>query len=137
MVLGQFIYTATNPNEAESDTLLKNPFDQSLTLGSGFLDVAPVQYMLLDTHFQQRDRMGRLLAFLARIALEGNTNIRGVSCDEQSVILVSAGLTASLAAQTSGPDHVCYFLSTSGLPEVGGPGPSPPPLHWPGPPCAV
>lgn len=75
--------------------------------------------MLLDTHFQQRDRMGRLVAFLARIAQAGEAvNVRGVSCDEQSVILVEENLQATLAAQTSGPDHVCYFLSTVGVPQV-------------------
>lgn len=59
MVLGQFIYTAQS-GSATSDEALKNPYQQDITLGTAFLQTSPfLKGVIGDTHFYQRDRMGR------------------------------------------------------------------------------
>jgi hypothetical protein len=52
-----------------SRTALQNPFDEDVTLVKNFLSLYHMSGVLTDTHFMQRDRMGRLLTFAARYDL--------------------------------------------------------------------
>jgi hypothetical protein len=48
-----------------------NPYGNKVTLSREFLEIAVLQGVITDTHFVKRDRMGRLLVFLARILQDG------------------------------------------------------------------
>jgi cyanophycinase len=65
-VLGEFVYTALNTS-ATSATTLANPYDRSVTLGNDFLHLPNLNKVITDSHFSPRDRMGRLVGFLARL----------------------------------------------------------------------
>ena len=121
MVLSEFIYTCASGESTTSAVALANPYDASISIGSRFLPLPLFTTALFDTHFEQRDRMGRLVTFLARVAVEFNlTTVRGVGCDERTAILVEADGTATFVSQTQGVDHVCYFLTTTGVCECVG-----------------
>jgi cyanophycinase len=117
-VLGQYIYTATTGSVTSSEAL-QNPYTPLITLGSHFLRIPLLQHVITDTHFYQRDRMGRLLTFMARLMKEHHTRtIRGIAVDEQTAVLVdvSSGW-GRVVTQTRGPEHVAYFLEAETFPQ--------------------
>ena len=69
---------------------------------------------ITDTHFVKRDRLGRLLVFMARILQDGWVKqIRAIAVDENSSLLVEPN--GSARAVGEGP---VYFLTSAGSPEV-------------------
>lgn len=67
MVLSPFVYDAEF-NSVTSDEALKNPMDHRITLTPGFVNVTVLPNVsVIDTHFFQRNRFGRLLVFVARL----------------------------------------------------------------------
>jgi beta-aspartyl-peptidase (threonine type) len=110
-VLGQIVYTALE-DSIDSSEALKNPFDPHLTLGRDLFHLPLATFVVTDTHFLQRDRMGRLVAFIARAfnsSWNGPQGILGLGISEHSAVLLDGTTgTASLA----GPGPV-YFLDTS------------------------
>ncbi len=70
-VLGEQIYSAQgdkpdDPN-LDSKTALADPFGPRISLARGFVDIPMMKGIITDTHFKRRDRMGRMLVFLARL----------------------------------------------------------------------
>ena len=106
-VLGEYVYAALNAS-AESAIVLQNPFDTSVTLQPALFDVPLLSNVLTDSHFQTRDRMGRLLVFLARLQEDGMASApRAIAVDEGSGVGVSANGTTT----TFGTGVGAYYLS--------------------------
>lgn len=111
-VLGEFVYTALNTS-ATSATVLANPYDRSVTLGSDFLHLPNLNKVITDSHFSPRDRMGRLVGFLARLVEDGWTGTAyGIGIDEQTAVLAEFNGTATLVGNGN-----AYFLKTPGRPS--------------------
>src|SRR5262244_139610 len=70
-VLSQFIYSALASQGVTSSQALADPFTRYITLDRDFVSIATVTGLIGDPHFVTRDRMGRDLAFLCRIFLDG------------------------------------------------------------------
>ena len=97
-VLGEYVYTAQGdkPDDPNLDgkTALFNPLGPRITLARGFLDIPILKNIITDTHFARRDRMGRLLVFLARLnqpdAKPSATplGIRGIGVEERAAVLL-------------------------------------------------
>jgi cyanophycinase-like exopeptidase len=122
-VIGQFLYSAEGKSLTSSQAL-NNPFDPSLTLDQDFVDpslVPSLNNTILDTHFVTRDRMGRMLAFLARIDTNGwstNNMPIGIGINEQTALEITPGGPLTVVANAGAPDPYVYFLRTPGLPQV-------------------
>jgi cyanophycinase len=98
-VLGEYAYSAQgdkpdDPN-LDSKTALGDPFHPRVTLSHGFLDIPVLKGLITDSHFARRDRMGRLLVFLARLdepdckALPGSApRVRGLGVEEKAAVLI-------------------------------------------------
>lgn len=88
-VLGQHVFTAEK-DTVEPQDALANPYDEKITLSSDFLHCKPLQGLITDTHFSQRDRMGRLVTFMARLQQDDNLEtMHGVGVDEATAALVT------------------------------------------------
>ncbi len=92
-VLGQFVYGCLEdkPKDADlaSPQVLADPYTKRVTLVRDFLKVPALENLLTDSHFAKRDRMGRSLGFLARIAADGwSKDPREIAIDEKSALLV-------------------------------------------------
>jgi len=113
-VLSQFIYSALGAQGVTSSEALANPFNKYITLAENFLSISTLQGLIDDPHFVTRDRMGRDLAFLCRIYLNGwSTAPRDIAIDEQTALLVdSAGNGTVVGIST------VYFLQAPGAPQV-------------------
>jgi len=113
-VLTQFVYTAQASQGATSAQALANPFHRTMTFGRDFAAVPALQGVIGDPHFGARDRMGRDLAFLCRVADNGwSATPRGIAVDEQTALLIDAQGTSAVV----GSGHV-YFFRAPGLPQV-------------------
>jgi len=111
-ILGEYSFAALQGG-IDSAAALADPFDPRITIDpdprdstKSFLAPAPMVGVLTDSHFDQRKRMGRLIAFLARLGgTEGAagcsvgapevhadtaTSIRGIGVSEQTALLVES-----------------------------------------------
>jgi cyanophycinase len=130
-VLGEFVFSARN-GTVYSREALADPYHERVTLDrvlvdSPRMDLSPYRYLrniITDSHFQDRDRMGRLLAFLARLAQDGWTTAgRAIAVDEMTAVLVESDGSATVVDNRSASSRgAAYFLSTPGPPEVCQPG---------------
>ena len=112
-VLGEFVYTAVN-NTIYPDEALANPYDSRMTLGTGFLSIPNMQKIITEPHFYVRDRMGRIITFLARLVQDGSTSTAyGIAVDEGTAVLVDSNGSATIV----GTDYA-YFFHTPGLPQT-------------------
>lgn len=87
-VLGQFAFAAYN-DTVYSYEALEDPYNFYMTMEQGFLALPMLEGVIIDSHFFERDRMGRLVGFLARIHADGwATEAVGVGVDEATAIVV-------------------------------------------------
>jgi cyanophycinase len=94
-VEGEFVYAALGDKPDDKDLastdVLPNPYSERVTLVRDFLKIPQLERLLTDSHFANRDRMGRTLGFLARIMQDGwSHSPREVAIDERSALLVEA-----------------------------------------------
>ena len=105
---------------------MANPYDECVTLDRVFVDSPnlgePYSFLrnvITDNNFHDRTRMGRLLAFMARLAQDGWTPAaRAIAVDELTALLVDAQGMAKVVDQRTETDRgsVC-FLQAPGLPQ--------------------
>ncbi len=111
-VLGQYAFAALN-DTVTSAQALADPYDSRVTVVRDFLTVPRLAGRITDSHFVARDRLGRLLAFLARIVADGWGEAYGIGIDEKNAVLLESDGTATLTG-----DGAAYFLHAPGPPEV-------------------
>ncbi len=98
-VMGQYVYTAQGdkPDDPNLDgkTALADPYSARIRVVQDFLSIPILKNIVTDTHFARRDRMGRLLVFLARFnepdgkpAASGTPLVRGIGIDERAAVLL-------------------------------------------------
>lgn len=116
-VLGEFAFSARNDTVTSAEALA-NPFDSKVTLERNFLSIPMMRGIISDSHFMARQRMGRTVAFLARIEHDGWANpARAIGIDEATAMLVEANGKATVVGKGS-----AYFLELAHRPEECVPG---------------
>ena len=115
-VLGEFAYAAQK-GSIDSVAALRDPYTPRVTLSRDFLEMPNMEEKITDSHFAARDRMGRLVAFLARIVQDGwSTEAFGIGVDEETALGVEMDGTVTLFSWSE--TGSAYFLRTPGPPEV-------------------
>lgn len=111
-ILGEFIYSAYNES-AHSPESLRDPYHKDITLDHGFLDLPFLKQTITETHFAQRDRMGRFLVFLSRIKKDWDlpSPLFGIATDEDAAFLLETKNEAAGIATVAGIGSV-YILKT-------------------------
>ena len=90
-IQGEIAYDACPDQSAASEDVLKDPYSVDVSLSRGFFDWPPLRHVITDTHFKKRDRMGRLLVFLARALNEGHdTRLVGFGVNEAAAAVMDA-----------------------------------------------
>jgi len=108
-VLSPFVYAAFNVSST-SAVVLANPYDASVTITNALFKVPVLQNLITDSHFVVRDRMGRLVTFLARLQQDGRAAApRGIGVDERSAV----GILPNGSATVFGVGNGAYFLSVT------------------------
>jgi len=112
-VMGQFAFSAIN-GTTYSDTALSNPYNNKVAFENDFLVLPYMNGVITDSHFSARDRMGRLITFLARILQDDwAEQALGVGIGEQTALTMEPNGVATVVGEDS-----VYFLKTPGRPEV-------------------
>lgn len=111
-VQGGWVYSAMN-GSATSSNVLANPYDKDVTLRGALFTLPFMANTLTDTHFAVRDRMGRLLGFLARLEKDlGAKAPRAIAVDEDSSLGVDA---KSGDVQVFGVGDGAWLVRTDGV----------------------
>ena len=128
-VLGQYYFAAFNES-ITSATALANPYDRSVTLGRDFIAAPPLAGIITDTHFMARARLGRLIAFLGRLAADEperpdqkKSRLIGLGIDEGTALCVEPDSTAKVYTEKNG---LAWLVLPSRAPDLAVPGQ---PLH--------
>ena len=88
-VQGEFIYDPDGVIAATGAEAIANPYRSSMLFSSGFLDLPLMNDIVTDSHFAQRDRMGRLFAFMARLRQDNSSaRILGVGVSENTALFM-------------------------------------------------
>lgn len=103
-VLGDVDYSGAE-GSVTSATALANPYDKRVTLDTSFITGLPgLQGAITDAHLITRDRMGRLVTFLARMIGDGLSPLgvaRGVGVNEATAVMVDDGTATVLGASAA------------------------------------
>jgi len=118
-VMGQFIYSAQGdaPDDPDltSAQALADPYFNRVTVRRDFVKIDLLSNTLTDTHFAKRNRLGRSLAFLARIVQDGwSAKPREIAVDEKSAVLVEGDGTARVIGSGKG----AYFIQVQAAPAT-------------------
>ena len=98
-ILGQFLFAAEK-DTIHSGQAMADCYAKKITLERDMLNVPLLTDTITDTHFTQRDRMGRMLVFMARILTDGwATTVRGVGVDQDTAALVTRDGVATIVGQ--------------------------------------
>jgi len=85
-ILGEFAFSAEK-DTVTSPVALTDPFNEHVTIHRGLLHIPGMECLITDSHFAKRDRMGRLLVFLARMRAESACPaVRGIGIDERTAV---------------------------------------------------
>jgi len=112
-ILGEYSF-ASIIDTIHSPEALADPYGNKVTLSRDFLRIPLLNSAITDTHFAKRDRMGRLVVFLARILQDGwATQVRAIAVEENAAVLLEPDGSAKVIG--TGP---AYFLEARHPPEV-------------------
>lgn len=112
-IQGEFTYDGCRGSAVSSDALA-NPYHRTVTFTYDFFHWANMERTITDSHFAQRDRMGRTLAFLARQIQDGRaTSALSIAVNEVTSVVVDRDGLATVMG-----DGPAYFILADHAPEV-------------------
>jgi cyanophycinase-like exopeptidase len=111
-IMGDYAYDGCNGSVTSSQAL-SDPFDRRITFTNDFFDWPNLGGTITDSHFVTRDRMGRTMAFLARLVKGGAPSVLAIAVNEATSVDVNAAGLATVIG--SGP---AYFVLADHVPEV-------------------
>ncbi len=112
-VLGEFSFSSMI-DTIHSPAALADPYGNKVTISRDFLRIPLLAGVITDTHFVKRDRMGRLLVFLARILQDGwAAKVRAIAVEQDAAVLLEPDGQAKVIG--SGP---AYFLEAKNSPAL-------------------
>ncbi len=107
-VLGQFAFSARGTGELNSEIALRDPFDDRITLERDFLRLELLRGVITDSHFMPRRRLGRSLAFLARLQELSPPRLLGLGIDEKTALCLESDGTGRV--HTQAPDGAAWLM---------------------------
>jgi cyanophycinase-like exopeptidase len=115
MVLSHICFDAQN-GTVTSSQVLKNPYNKYATFSTHFINVPFLQNIITDTHYNNPDRRGRQVGFMARLFQDSGFAIKGIGVQEQTAVAIDE----NGAGKVFGSGNA-FFLSAKiakGNPEV-------------------
>jgi cyanophycinase len=112
-VLGEFSF-ASIIDTIHSPEALADPFGNKITTSREFLTIPLLKGIITDTHFAKRDRMGRLLVFMARIIQDDwAKQVRAIAVEENVAYLLEPDGNGKVVGEGS-----AYFLEAKHPAEI-------------------
>lgn len=111
-ILGGNYFTAEN-GTITSQTALLNPMSSLVTVSNqAFLEVPYLNDVVTDTHYDNPNRKGRHVVFLAN-ALTNSNEIHGIACDEYVAVCIDTLGIVHVFGEYPQYDEKAYFLSVN------------------------
>ncbi|MFZ1393112.1 MAG: cyanophycinase [Dokdonella sp.] len=126
-ILGATSYGALDGGSITSEEALARPLGAAVTLDSGFLHLPFLDRIITDSHFGKRERLGRLIAFLAKA--QTNRLIDhpiGLGIDENTALCIDGD---GLGRLYSGSGGYAWLVRAQGAPAIAKPDAA---LSWTG-----
>lgn len=101
-ILGGAGYGAMAPVAVDSPVALSDPHGPLVTLVRDFIDAPLLEHVITDTHFSERSRLGRLIAFVAQSRSGPDPDAVGLGVDEDTSLIVEPGGSARLYSTSGG-----------------------------------
>ncbi len=115
MIQGELIFNACS-DAVSSDDALANPYEDILFTDNLF-QWSELKRIIVDTHFYQKDRMGRAMTFLARLLRDGITDrALAIGIDEKTSLLIDRQGIAQV--MTDDEKGSAYFILGDHQPDV-------------------
>jgi cyanophycinase len=112
-VMSQFSFAALNDSIVSKDALA-DPYDPKVTIERDFLDLPKMRGLITDSHWVERDRLGRTVVFLARMLQDNMASpARALAIDSTTAVLMEMDGTAIVAGKTA-----AYFMRAATMPSV-------------------
>lgn len=121
-ILGEYLYGAMDGGSILSPEALADPLGPAVTIERDFLHIALLKGVVTDTHFKERDRLGRLFAFIAKAEAMTGTPRRGLiglGVDEGAALAVEGDGSGRVYATDPAGNA---WLVRGGFPETQVPG---------------
>lgn len=113
-IQGKHYYSALR-GSVTSSAALTNPYNADMTIGSNdFISNPFLDNLITDTHFNNPDRKGRLVTFLARINKDFGVVSKGVGVEERTAVCIDADGTSKVF----GSNSAFFMIGENGAPET-------------------
>lgn len=132
-VLGQVYYAPVGPGVTSDEALGDpfHPFIDDVTIDAPLFTSRWLTRTVTDTHYDQRNRRGRHMVFMARAAQATGKRVYGIAANEYTAVAISPDGHAQVFGDYPSYDDYAYFLQSrcagEHLPETLSPGT---PLNW-------
>ena len=111
-VLGEWFFSAKN-GTITSEEALGNPYHEKVSLGNNFLNIEILEHTITDTHYADRNRQGRHIAFMSQIVKETNAKTFGIACDEYTAVCIGSDGIARTYGLSPERQNAVYFIQTN------------------------
>lgn len=122
-ILGEFVYSAMTES-VTAERALQDPYYSDITLARDFLLLPKMSNIITDQHLQERNRIGRTVAFMSRLVSDGCTEqVKAIAADRETALHVDPETGEARVFATA--DHetpFVYFMRTTEKPEHSVPG---------------
>ena len=95
---GEYLYGAMDGGSQISPRALADPLGADNTIETDFLHIAALKGIVTDTHFSERNRLGRLIAFVAKGESLAGRPLIGLGVDEDAAVAVEGDGSARVYA---------------------------------------
>lgn len=95
---GEYLYGAMDGGSQISPRALADPLGADNTIETDFLHIASLKGIVTDTHFSERNRLGRLIAFVAKGESLAGRPLIGLGVDEDAAVAVEGDGSARVYA---------------------------------------
>lgn len=99
----------------DSEAALKDPMGPEVTMVRDFLAMPYLAHVVTDTHFSVRDRLGRLIAFVAQTRATDDPAAVGLGVDEDGALCVEADGIGRFHTASSG---YVWLVQPEGAPQA-------------------
>ena len=112
-IQGKYYFSAQN-GTVTSDTALANPFHNLVTVDSmSFIHNTILVHTITDSHFDNRNRKGRLVTFLARIYNDYGVFAKAIACNEKTAVCIDTNGIAKVFGRDSASNDIVYFVQSN------------------------
>jgi cyanophycinase len=117
-ILSGYIFDASH-DSAYSNVVLKNPYDTTVSISKGFIELPYLSSFISDQHYSQREREGRHITFMTRMIKDFNIEQpKGIGVDEKTALCIDQDGNA----YAYGTNSVYLLISEPFIPEQCEPG---------------